>query len=100
MQQNEYQFEWDWQKAASNLRKHKVSFEQAATVFKDTLALSVYDETHSLTEERWFTLGMDSLGRLLAISHTFQEITLNISRVRIISARLATKQEQIYYENN
>ena len=99
-QQNEYQFEWDAAKAVSNLRKHKVSFEQAATVFKDRLAMTVYDEAHSLTEERWFTLGMDNFGRLLAVSHTFQEIANNISRVRIISARLATKQEQDYYEND
>jgi uncharacterized DUF497 family protein len=60
----------------------------------------VYDEAHSVTEERWFTLGLDDLGQLLAVSHTFQEITLPISRVRIISARLATKQEQYYYEND
>jgi uncharacterized DUF497 family protein len=100
MQQNEYQFEWDWQKAASNLRKHKISFEQAATIFKDTLAMTVYDEAHSLTEERWFTLGTDNVGKLLAVSHTYQEITVTISRVRIISARLATKQEQNYYENS
>ncbi len=99
-QQTEYQFEWDARKAASNLRKHKVSFEQAASVFKDTLALTVYDEAHNLTEERWFTLGLADLGQLLAVSHTFQEITLHISRVRIISARLATKQEQYYYEND
>lgn len=94
-QSNEYRFEWDESKAASNLRKHKVSFEQAATLFKDKLAMTVYDEAHSLTEERWFTLGMDNIGRLLAISHTFQEITSNISRIRIISARLATKQGKI-----
>jgi hypothetical protein len=100
MQQNEYQFEWDWQKAASNLRKHKVSFEQATTVFKDELALTVYDESHSLTEERWFTLGTDNVGKLLAVSHTYQEMTQHTSRVRIISARLATKQEQYYYEND
>ena len=99
LQQNEYQFEWDIGKAASNLRKHKVSFEQASTVFKDSLALTVYDEAHSLTEERWFTLGMDNVGQLFAVSHTYQEITANISRIRIISARLATKQELYYYEN-
>lgn len=100
MAQSEYLFEWDWQKAASNLRKHRVSFEQAATVFKDRLALTVYDEAHSVTEERWFTLGRDDSSRLLAISHTFQDISPTISRIRIISARLATKQEQSDYEND
>ena len=100
MEQSEYLFEWDWHKAASNLRKHQVSFEQAATVFKDRLALTVYDSSHSVTEERWFTLGMDDSGRLLAISHTFQDIDLSTSRIRIISARLATKQEQQNYEND
>jgi hypothetical protein len=99
-QSDEYQFEWDAHKAASNLRKHKTSFEQAATVFKDKLALTVYDEANSLTEERWFTLGIDNQGELLAISHTFQDISDSISRVRIISALLATKQEQDYYENS
>jgi uncharacterized DUF497 family protein len=62
--------------------------------------MTVYDEAHSLIEERWFTLGIDNLGNLLAISHTFQDITDTISRVRIISARLATRQEQDYYENS
>lgn len=99
-QQNEYQFEWDAHKAAINLCKHNVSFEQAATIFKDKSAMTLYDEAHSLTEERWFTLGMDNFGRLLAISHTYQETTTIESRVRIISARVATKQEQYYYENN
>lgn len=99
-QHNEYQFEWDARKAVSNLRKHKISFEQAATVFKDKLAMTVYDKAHSLTEERWFTLGIDNLGNLLAISHTFQDITDTISRIRIITARLATRQAQNYYENS
>lgn len=97
-QQNEYQFEWDAHKAAVNLRKHKISFEQAATLFKDKLAITLYDEAHSLTEERWLTSGIDNVGQLLVVSHTYQEITMTVSRIRIISARLATKQEQCYYE--
>jgi len=92
-----YDFEWDAHKAASNAKKHQISFEQAATVFLDVLALTVFDEAHSLTEERWFTLGNASNGVLLAIAHTFQVSSVTNVRIRIISARLATKQEQHFY---
>jgi uncharacterized DUF497 family protein len=61
-----YDFQWDPAKALSNTRKHNVTFDQAATVFLDSLALTVYDETNSQDEERWFTLGFDANGMLLA----------------------------------
>jgi len=64
-------FTWDPAKAASNLGKHGVSFAQAATVLLDALALTVFDAGHSEFEERWFTLGLTSEGRLLAVSHTY-----------------------------
>jgi uncharacterized protein len=94
-----YDFQWDPAKAAVNARKHDVTFEQAATVFLDMLALTVYDRKNSYNEERWFTLGLDSKGMLLAVSHTY-DITgpLNV-RIRIISARKATKRERRSYEN-
>lgn len=59
------EFAWDPVKAASNLTKHGVTFAQAATVFTDALALTVFDDLHSSVEERWFTLGMDSRGDCL-----------------------------------
>jgi uncharacterized DUF497 family protein len=55
----EYNFEWDPAKARENLRKHRVSFERAAQVFLDPHMLSIYDEAHSASEERWITLGVD-----------------------------------------
>ena len=90
---------WDDTKAQINVRKHGVPFAQAATVILDPLALTVFDATHSETEERWFTLGQTSEGRLLAISHTYQAIDANTTKIRLISAREATRQERQYYEN-
>ena len=66
-----YDFEWDPAKALYNARKHDVTFDQAGTVLLDPLALTVYDEANSQDEERWFTLGSDASGRLLAVAHTF-----------------------------
>ncbi|MCP5442310.1 MAG: BrnT family toxin [Chromatiaceae bacterium] len=90
---------WDDAKAQSNLVKHGVTFAQAATVMLDPLALTVFDEVHSQTEERWFTLGQSSEGRLLAVAHTYQMLDANMARVRLISAREATRQERQQYEN-
>ena len=90
---------WDDAKAQSNLLKHGVSFAQAATVMLDPLALTVLDATHSEAEERWFTLGQTSEGRLLAVAHTYQALDSNIAKVRLISAREATRQERQQYEN-
>jgi uncharacterized protein len=98
MSQAIYDFDWDPAKALSNLRKHGVSFDQAATVFLDALALTVYDATSSQEDERWFTLGFDAGGKLLAVAHTFQDIETGHARVRIISARPASRRERRYYE--
>ncbi len=91
---------WDPVKAQSNITKHNgVTFVQAATVLLDALALTVFDAAHSEFEERWFTLGMSSEGKLLAVSHTYQHTgPINVT-VRIISAREATKRERQQYEN-
>ncbi len=88
-----YYFEWDPQKAKANIQKHKVSFERACTIFKDPQALSIYDEEHSEKEDRWITLGMDINGNLLVVVHTFDQINENSCKIRIISARKATKRE-------
>lgn len=94
-----YHFEWDAAKAIANVRKHGVTFEQAATVFLDPLALTVYDEAHSQNEERWFTLGHDANGALLAVAHTYQATETTSFRVRIVSAREATARERRFYED-
>lgn len=94
-----YRFAWDPQKALDNLVKHRVAFEDAATVFRDPLILSMYDEAHSGTEERWITLGLAEGGTLLVVIHTFGETEdANRASVRIISARPATRAERHQYE--
>ena len=91
-------FEWDPPKSAANLRKHGVSFERAAAVFRNPEALSLYDRTHSRAgEDRWITLGMDAHGQLLVVSHTWREAGEGAARCRIISARRATKTEGRQY---
>ena len=94
-----YDFEWDAVKALANTRKHGVTFDQAATVFLDALALTVFDTEHSQQEERWFTLGFDASGVLLAVAHTFEATTPARIRVRLISVRPATKRERQFYED-
>ena len=94
----ELHFEWDPVKAAGNRREHRVSFDLAATVFHDPLATSIPDEEHSETEDRWITLGEAENGRLLVVIHTYQEIDPTAAKVRIISARRATRHEQRQYE--
>lgn len=90
---------WDDAKAQSNLHKHDVSFAQAATVMLDPLALTVFDIHHSEAEERWFTVGQTDEGRLLAVSHTHQFIDVNTAKIRLISARDATRRERQQYES-
>ena len=91
---------WDPVKAQSNIANHNgVTFVQAATVLLDALALTAFDAAHSEFEERWFTLGMSSAGKLLAVSHTYQHTGPAHIRVRVISAREATKRERKQYEN-
>ena len=92
-----YQFEWDPAKAQASRSKHNVSFEEAATVFLDPRALSVYDTGHSKAEDRWTTLGLSSAGRLLVVCHTFNETGRWRCRVRIISSRKATRNERQQY---
>lgn len=94
-----YNFEWDATKAASNQRKHGVSFDRAATVFTDQFMLSMPNDEHSETEERWLTLGQANNDKLLVVIHTFNEISAG-ANIRIISAREATKHEQRQYEVN
>ena len=87
------QFEWDQRKAASNLRKHGVSFDEAGSVFLDPLAVSGPDPDHSIGESRVVTFGLSGLGRVLAVSHTYRP-----GAIRIISARRVDRAERKLYE--
>lgn len=89
----QYTFSWDPQKAATNLRKHGVSFERTATIFLDSQAISIPDEEHSEQDERWVTLGLDSSAGLLVAVHTFEQVDAARCRIRLIPGRKATKKE-------
>ena len=89
----QYDFEWDPEKARQNRHKHRVSFEQGATVFRDPRAASLYDDEHSETEDRWVTLGLSAGGGLLIVHHTFEEIDTAHVRIRIFSCRKATPDQ-------
>ena len=93
-----YEFEWDPVKAKANFSKHGVDFERAAQVFRDPLALTIPDEKHSESEVRWVTLGKDMKGRYLLVVHTFEPLTDERGRIRMISARQPTKAEVRAYE--
>jgi uncharacterized protein len=87
-------FEWDPIKARSNLRKHRVSFEEAATAVLDPLSKTALDPEHSFSERRFITLGVSRRGRLIAASYTER------GTIRVISARPATQQERVMYEED
>ncbi len=87
-------FEWDPVKAATNAKKHKVTFEVAKTVFYDDFAVQFFDEEHSTAEDRFLLLGMSSDARLLLVCHCERE---DGDVIRIISARKATEKEAQYY---
>ena len=89
-----FKFEWDDQKAASNLLKHRVSFDEAISVFGDALALTFADTDHTEVEDRSRTYGTSNKARLLVVIHTERR-----SGIRIISARKATRNEKSIYEN-
>jgi uncharacterized protein len=86
-------FEWDKRKARQNLRKHRVDFAEASTVFADTLSITIPDPDHSEDEERWVTIGLSNRQRLLVVVHTEEK-----EMIRIISARTADRLERRKYE--
>lgn len=87
-------FEWDDAKAELNERKHGVSFSEAMTVFADLLSVTGYDPDHSDDEDRYITMGLSATGRLLIVAHTDRD-----QKVRIISARQASRAERRDYED-
>jgi uncharacterized DUF497 family protein len=87
-----YHFEWNPDKAGRNLTQHEVSFDEARTVFDDSMFITVLDDEHSQDEDRYITIGLSNKKRLLMVAHTERE-----GRIRIISARKATKNEEKFY---
>ncbi|MEH2216370.1 MAG: BrnT family toxin [Nostoc sp.] len=87
------EFEWNPDKAALNLEKHGISFLEAATVFNDPLSVTFPDPDHSIGESRYIIIGVSRFGQLLVVAHTDRG-----EKVRIISARKATRQEKKFYE--
>ena len=92
-----YRFDWDPEKEVLNIRKHRISFRRAATTFRDPNQLTLYDEEHSKTEDRWVTVGLDGTGTLRVVVHTFGQVDEDLCEIRIISARKATKREAEQY---
>ena len=91
---NEIRFEWDEKKSRANKQKHKVSFEEAQTVFLDENAFRFFDPDHSKDEDRFLMLGMSIVLRVLVVCHCYRD---GDSVIRIISARKADKREQADY---
>ena len=86
-------FEWDGEKAKHNLKKHGMSFEEAATVFYDPMSATFDDPAHSIGEYRFITIGLSSKDHLVVVSHTERD-----NNIRIISARPATTKERKKHE--
>lgn len=86
-------FEWDPDKAERNLKKHGVSFHEAATIFSDFLSFTWPDPDHSISEDRYITIGISELGNVIIVAHTDRG-----KNIRIISARKATPKERRFYE--
>jgi uncharacterized DUF497 family protein len=88
-------FEWNKNKAKKNFKIHGISFDEACSAFKDTLSLTIYDPLHSDDEDRFIVIGNSIDNRLLVVVHTERR-----DKIRIISARKATKHERKQYEEN
>lgn len=87
------EFEWDPKKAEANKRKHGIGFHEAATIFGDPLAITFADPDHSLDKVRYLTFGLSRFNQMVVVSHTQRG-----EKLRIISARLMTRQERNLYE--
>lgn len=95
-----YEFEWDVNKARSNLAKHKVGFDEAATIFIDPFLLTYPDEIHSDKEERLISIGVSKNERLLLVVHLEKLATMDFILIRIVSCRKATPSERRLYEES
>jgi hypothetical protein len=86
-------FEWDEEKARTNLKKHRVGFDEATTVFTDACSTTIHDPDHSADEQRYIDIGASDKGRVLVVVYTERS-----SRIRIVSCRKATPSERKLYE--
>ena len=91
---NDNSFEWDLNKAKANLAKHRVTFDEGATIFNDPAIVTITDPAHSDTEQRYFSLGLSFKSRLLVVVHIERN-----NRTRLISCRKATSRKRKIYEN-
>lgn len=91
--ENKLNFEWDEEKAAANLKKHRLSFDEAKTVFGDPFAITINDSLHSVGERRFIDIGRSETGKILVVSYTQRG-----RRIRLINCRAATKAERRTYE--
>jgi hypothetical protein len=91
-------FEWDENKAKSNVRKHKITFEEAKTVFNDPFLITFPDEQNSQDEKRFISIGATNVKRVLLVVHTENEMNGNDILIRIISCRKPTVAERRFYE--
>ena len=91
-------FEWDALKARVNFEKHKITFDEASTIFTDPFLISFVDEFHSDKEERFISIGLSERNRVLLAVHTEREETSETIVIRIISCRKATQTERKRYE--
>ncbi len=92
---NEIKFSWDRKKAQSNLIKHRISFDEAQTVFDDENARLIFDPDHSDEEDRFILLGISCNSKILTVLHCYRD---NEQNIRIISARKSTKTEASQYK--
>jgi len=88
-------FEWDEKKEKENIRKHRISFEEAKTIFNDPFSITIHDPKHSINEARFIDIGLSTKENILIVVYTERKKV-----IRIISSRLATKKEQKEYEEN
>jgi len=91
-------FEWDAKKSRDNIKKHKISFEEAKTIFYDSYLVTYLDDFHSDSEERYISIGYSTRHRILLAVHTEYQETEEIIVIRVISCRKATPAERIHYE--
>ena len=98
MKERSFQFDWDEVKAYANLRKHRITFELASTIFFDPNLLTVADVEHSETEDRWFSIGIAANGSLLSVVYVWSDRDAAAITLRLISARRATQSECRQYQ--
>ena len=92
-------FDWDPRKSARNWKKHQVAFQEAVTIFNDPFILSKFDNSHSDNEDRWISLGLSEVARVILVVHTQRYGDGEAEVIRLISARKADSAEEQEYMN-